>query len=202
MGEETRAHLYPLAAAAGSWEDEPFDASKLPSAIVPDVTIEDVSQMFKDDTWRWVEGELGKRDLDILKRIKYAIVHRYHSQPDGSGEMEQQSTVLITNIAACLRLIRPMRQHALMIRGRLNQDGAIKVESFDHPVHLMEVPNVQKGFALRNRDVGELSNIAASFLSAMGGEYWKFRMPVSLYEAGHFQDRFWKARFFLWSSAI
>jgi hypothetical protein len=27
-------------------------------------------------------------------------------------------------------------------------------------------------------------------------------MPVSLYEAGHFQDRFWKSRLFLWSSAV
>jgi hypothetical protein len=95
-----------------------------------------------------------------------------------------------------------MRQFALMINGPLEPDGVIKIQSFDHPVHLMEIPEIQKGFTLRDRDLRELQSVAPHFLTAMAGEYWKFRMPVSLYEAGHFQDRLWKARFSLWTSAI
>jgi len=200
--EAQRGTLYHIAGVAGSWEDEPFDESTLPAAIVPDVTLENVTLLFKNDTWSWVEGEIGKRDLEVLKRVKHAIVHRYFSSRYGTGDLEQQSANLVHNLAACLRLIRPMRQFALVINGALQADGTMSIQSFDHPIHLMEIPHIQKGFSLRNRDVAELQSIASSFLDAMAGEYWKFRMPVSLYEAGHFQDRFWKNRFFLWSSAI
>lgn len=197
-----RVTLYPVSGVAGSWEDEPFDTSKLPATIAPNVTIENVSSLFKGDSWDLVEGELGKRDLEVLKNVKHAIVHRYQSDLYGTGELEQQSINLIHNLAACLRLIRPMRQFVLVINGPIQVDGSISIQSFDHPIHLMEIPQIQKGFSLRNRDVTEFQSIASDFLDAMTGEYWKFRMPVSLYEAGHFQDRFWKSRFFLWSSAI
>lgn len=200
--EAQRVTLYPLAGLTGSWEDEPFAESQLPATIVTGVTIENVTSMFKDDTWDFFEEEMSKRDMEVLRRIKCAIVHRYPSSKYGSGELEQQSAQLIHNIAACLRLIRPMRQYALIINGPLQEDGTIQVQSFEHPIHLMEVPQIQKGFLLRNRDVAELQSIAKDFLNAMAGEYWKFRMPVSLYEAGHFQDRFWKSRFVVWSSAI
>jgi hypothetical protein len=200
--EAQRVTLYPIAAIARSWEDEPFDESTLPATIVPDVTVENVAPMFKGDTWSLFEGEISKRDLEVLRGIKHAIVHRYSSRRYGTGELEQQSATLVHNIAACLRLIRPMRQYALVINGPLQADGTISIQSFDHPIHLMEIPYIQKGFSLRNRDVTEFQSVASSFLDAMAGEYWKFRMPVSLYEAGHFQDRFWKSRFFLWSSAI
>jgi hypothetical protein len=36
----------------------------------------------------------------------------------------------------------------------------------------------------------------------MDGEYWKFRVPVTLFNGGHFLDRQWKSRFSLWTSAI
>jgi hypothetical protein len=200
--EALRATLYPIAGLAGSWEDEPFDESALPARIVEDVTIENVTPMFKNDTWSFVEGEIGKRDLEVLRRVQYAMVHRYSSSQYGSGNLEQQSTNLVHNLAACLRLVRPLRQFALVINGPLQADKSIRIQSFEHPIHLMEIPNIQKGFTLRNRDVLELQSVAPTFLGAMAGEYWKFRMPVSLYEAGHFQDRFWKARFSLWTSAI
>ena len=200
--EAQRVTIYPIAGVAGPWEDEPFDESTLPTTIVPDITVENVTPLFKSGTWSWVEGEIGKRDLEVLKQVKHAIVHRYFSRQYGAGDMEQQSANIVHNLAACLRLIRPMRQFALMMNGPLQADGTISIQSFNHPIHLMEIPHIQKGFSLRNRDVAEFQSFAPNFLDAMTGEYWKFRMPVSLYEAGHFQDRFWKNRFFLWSSAI
>lgn len=169
------------------------------AAIASDVTLEDVSPLFKKDTWNWLEGEIGKRDLDVLKSVRHALVHRYSSRLYGTGEL---SANLVRNLAACLRLIRPMRQFALVMHGPIHADGTIGIQSFDHPIHLIDIPHIQKGFSLRNRDVAELQTVATSFLTVIAGEYWKFRMPVSLYEAGHFQDRFWKSRFFLWSSAI
>jgi hypothetical protein len=200
--EADRVTLYPISGLAGSWEDEPFDESSLPAAIISGVTLEKVTPMFKDDTWSFVEGEIGKRDLEVLKKINHAIVHRYTSRRYGSGDLEQQSSNLVHNLAACLRLIRPMRQYALVINGPLHADDTISIQSFEHPIHLMEIPQIQKGFTLRNRDVLNLQSVAQEFIRAMNGDYWKFRMPVSLYEAGHFQDRFWKTRLFLWTSAI
>jgi len=197
-----RVTVYPIAGVTGPWQDEPFDTSALPTQLIPDLHIEDVSSMFKNDTWDLFEGEMGKRDVEVLRRVKYAIVHRYWSTEHGTGDLERKSSELVYNIAACLRLIRPMKQYALVINGPIQPDGTIRVQSFDHPVHLVEISSIQKGFLLRNRDVMELKIVAVEFLKAMTGEYWKFRMPVSLYEAGHFQDRYWKARFFLWSSAI
>jgi hypothetical protein len=202
MSEVQRVTVYPIAGLAGAWEDEPFDLALLPATIVPGVTLEDVSPMFDRDTWKWVEDEIGKRDLEVLERVKHAIVHRYVSSQYGTGESEMASSRVVHGIAACLRLIRPMRQFALQINGPLQPNGVIQIQSFDNPVHLMEIPEVQKGFTLRDRDLRELQSVAPQFVTAMAGEYWKFRMPVSLYEAGHFQDREWKARFSLWTSAI
>lgn len=196
-----RVTLYPVAGLTSAWEDEPFDLSQLPASILPSVTIENVSPMFKDDTWNLFKTELGKRDMEVLEKVNHAIVHRYESNYSDS-DADLQSVDLVHNVAACLRLIRPMRQFALVIGGTLLPDDAIQVQHFDHPIHLWEIPQIQKGFFLRNRDVAELQAVIPAFQNAMAGEYWKFRMPVSLYEAGHFQDRFWKSRFILWCSAI
>ena len=87
--EAQRVTIYPIAGLAGSWEDEPFDESKLPAAIVPDVTVENVRPIFKDNAWDLFEGEIGKRDLDVLRRIKHAIVHRFSSRRCGTGEPDQ-----------------------------------------------------------------------------------------------------------------
>ena len=196
-----RVSLYPINGLAGSWDDEQFDYSVLPATIVPGVTIEDVSSMFTSDAWSLFEDEMGKRDVEALKAVRFAIVHRYqptYLQPDA----DEESSTLVHNIAACLRLIRPMRQFALLIAGDLQANGAIQIRRFNHPVHLQEIPSIQKGFFLRNRDIDVLKSVAPAFLMAMAGEYWKFRMPVSLYEAGHFQDDLWKSRFILWCSAI
>jgi hypothetical protein len=81
-----RVTLYPLAGLAAPWEDEPFDESQLPATIASGVTVENVAAMFKDDTWDFFETEIGKRDMEVLKRIKCAIVHRYPSAGFGSSD--------------------------------------------------------------------------------------------------------------------
>jgi hypothetical protein len=95
-----------------------------------------------------------------------------------------------------------MRQFAMRISGSLRIDGTIDVRGFEEPAHLVEVPSIQKGFFLRNRDVTELQTVAKDFIKAMDGEYWKFKVPVTLFNGGHFLDRQWKSRFSLWASAI
>jgi hypothetical protein len=138
-------------------------------------------------------------------------VHRYNPEAivvDGEiiGEQHHgtESEKLVRMLAACLRLIRPMRLQALLMRGSVRDgDGSFDIRGFDAPpLHLIEVPEVQKLFQLRNQDANDLRFYAAQFLQGMRGEFWKFRMAVQFYDLGHFQTLDWKARFLHWCSAI
>jgi len=62
-----------------------------------------------------------------------------------------------------------MRQFALVIGGTLQPDDTIQVQHFDHPIHLWEIPQIQQGFFLRNRDVAELQAVIPAFQNAMAG---------------------------------
>lgn len=196
--------LYPIYSLAGAphafSDNEQFDLDKLPFEIVEDVRIEDISGLFPKDTFDLFTERLGKDRLEDLKGVHFALVHRY---PDPLGyPQEQQSDEKVQMCAACLRLIRPMRQTVLSMRGRI-QNGMFDVSHFELPAaNLVEVPEVQKLFQLRNRDADDLRAYAPEFLRGMRGEFWKFRMAVQFHQLGHFQALDWKARFLLWCSAI
>jgi len=199
----TRITLYPINAVAGVWEDEPFDQTNLPAQILPDVSIENVSSMFTEDTFSWVHTAMGTRDLETLNNVKYAIVHRFSVPVNlDSGKADQDSAQLVNNVAACLRLIRPMRQSASMMVGNLQSDGRVQIQTFNHPVNLFDVPMAHRGFALRNRDVADLQAVIGEFQRAMRGQFWKFRMSVSFHDGGYFAVPYWKSRFALWCSAV
>lgn len=197
-----RATLYPIYAVSDMWQDDPFDHTMLPAQVVPGVTIENVKAMFNEETFSWVSSSMGTHDLETLTGVKYAIVHRFDEKLLDHGANDQTSASLVSSIAACLRLIRPMRQFASRMVGNLRPDGTIDIQTFEHPVKLIDVPQVQKGFSLRNNDVVELQSIVKEFQRAMSGEYWKFKMSVSFHDSGQFAVSFWKSRFMLWCSAV
>jgi hypothetical protein len=189
----------------GEHDENPFDTSGLPLEIVKDVRIEHVAPLFRDNTFDFVKGDMGTHDVEQLEQVKYGIVHRYEIPTNFSYDAEnpqEQSEQLVRNIAACLRLIRPMRQYALTMHGYLREDGTFDVRGFDHPIHLLETPHNQKLFHLRNQDADDLRKIAPLFLQAMHDGIWKFKMAVQFHELGHFQQFDWKARYLLWASAI
>jgi len=208
-----RFTLYPIYWLSGEVDDEQFDLNKLPFDITENVRIEDVSQRFRKDAFDLGKERLGTDILKELESVRYALVHRYDPEPvidNETGEIlgykqySESSEMLIRHVAACLRLIRPMRQHALLMRGSIrDEDGSFDVTGYDvPPLHLLEVPEVQKLFKLRNRDAYDLRTYAPEFLRGMRGEFWKFRMAVQFHELGHFQPLDWKARYLLWCSAI
>lgn len=45
---ENRVNLYAIVSLAYGWEDEPFDHTKLPAPIDPNVAIENVASMFNE----------------------------------------------------------------------------------------------------------------------------------------------------------
>ena len=207
--------LYAVSAVArghrrGGADDDDFAVEQLPLELVEGVTLEDVSALIKEDAFEFVKTKMGTDAAETLQGIRYAFVHRYDPQQvrDESGMIVSEeipaskSTSLLQMVAACLRLIRPMRQMAVMMSGTVREDGTFEVDSFDHPLELLEVPQNQKLFHLRDRDVADLRRLAPEFLRTMRGEIWKFRMAVQFHELGHFQDYDWKARYLLWASAI
>ena len=101
------------------------------------------------------------------------MIHRYDPQPIidkqtgailGYKQSNESSETLIRKVAACLRLIRPMRQSALLMRGEIRGDGTFDVTGYDVPPHhLIEVPDIQKLFKLRNQDADDLRTYASVF---------------------------------------
>jgi len=195
--------LFPIYALADLIDGQPFDESVLPFEIMPNVAVEDVRPLFDENTFTWVGTHLGRREVEDIRSVHHAIVHRYKVGEEAEGgTTDMESEKLVRNLVACLRLIRPMRQRTSFMRGELTDGGKLDVKHFEHPRELMEVPEVQKLFQLRNVDLVLLRAIANEFLRAMAGEFWKFRMAVDFHEAGHFQDWYWKARYSLWCSAL
>lgn len=205
----TLCAIYALSGALGN---EPFDLNKLPLFIAENVHIEDVTDRFREDAFELWRGRMGSDDWNVLKRVRYALVHRYDPTPHfdektqqyiRETELTQQSQNLVRLLDACLRVVRPMRQAASLIHGDIRSDGSFDVRGFDvPPPELIEVPEAHKLFALRNRDANELRTYAAEFVRGMQGQFWKFRMAVQFYERGYFLPQDWKARYLCWCSAI
>lgn len=203
--------LYPIYSLAGEIDDEQFDLGLLPFDIGESVHIEAVHERFRPGTFDGFKDRLGTTVVDKIRNVRFALVHRYQPQPImvndeviGEQQYSEESKKLATMLAACLRLIRPMRLDALSMWGKIRGgDGSFDVKGFDiPPLHLIEVPDVQKHFTLRNRDANDLKTFAPGFLHAMRGQFWKFRMAVQFYDLGHFQTLDWKARYLQWCSAI
>jgi len=202
--------LYPIQGVARQWGREQFDLARLPIEVVPGVRIEDLSSCIASDTFKLVERDMGARAVKTLSETHYALVHRHDAQTTfQNGEMVQehqyiaQSEQLVRNAAACLRLIRPMRQYSNFMRGSVRNDGTFDIRHFQSPADLIGVPEIQALFFLRDQDADDLATFAPEFLRAMDGNFWKFRMAVQFHELGYWaQDDRWKARYLLWASAI
>ncbi len=207
-----RFNLYPIHWIANPHLDpEPFDPNLLPFGIASGVQIEAVQ--FRKGAFELHRRGLGEDLIEVMERVQYAIVHRYRPEAIiengeivGEFQHNEKSEQLLREVAACLRLVRPMRQHAMMMRGTIrDEDGSFDVTGFDVPnLWMHEVPEVQKLWSLRNRDCEELRRCAPDFLRAMRDGFWKFRMAVQFHELGFFQSHpeEWKARLLLWASAI
>jgi hypothetical protein len=210
----TQFCLYPIQRTAqaitrGGIDDDDFDTSALPIALIEGAGIEDISSRIRDDEFEYLKGHLADESIKQLKRVQFAIVHRApHVEIDHQGkyvlshDLMLRSENIVAELAACLRLIRPTSQKTQMLSGEIRSDGTFSTRRFNSPLTFVDAPENQKQFTVRTADIDELVFYAPLFRSAMHGPNWKFRMAVSMHEAGHFQNTDWKARFFLWTSAL
>jgi hypothetical protein len=203
--------LYALYSLAGGGAELERFSRALPFDIAEGVCIENISELLEDDTFNVVRERMGRDDVETLREVTHALVHRYAPQAirdpqsnDVIGEAQQSraSEELVRMLAACLRLIRPTRQSSELMWGRIRENGKFDVFGFNHPVLLVETPENQKLFSIRDGDADSLRAYAQEFLRAMRGQFWKFRMAVQFHELGHWQQGNPKARYLLWASAI
>lgn len=191
--------------------DEPPPSGTCTILEAENLTVEDVSHMIAPDTFSLWQQDcmLPKDTIDALQGVFFSIVHRYSAPTDRDPRLEQYSAELINSAVACLSLVRPTRKsRAGKIVGSVKADGMLYPQGFQahEPA---EVPEVQKLFTIRNRDIETLRTVLPEFLQLypkdadgkLKDEYEPLRMAVQLYEQAY-AIHYWKARHILWWAAI
>jgi len=205
--------LFPLERISRNWPglvDGNFDDSKLPLEIVKGVYVENVATLIPKDEFDYCESHLGSETVQYLRKVSYAIIHRFPTleADPATGkykletELAEESRMLVQQIVACLRLIRPTTQHAQFMGGRVENNGTLRHFHFDNPfTYVNSIPN-QKFFGIRTSDLDDLRFYAPLFINAFQRSHWKFIMAVDMYQSGFFQHAYWKLRFFMWTAAL
>jgi hypothetical protein len=211
---DLKVSLFPIERIARDWlgstSDNNFDETLLPFQVLDDVYIEIISGKISNDEFDYCKRELGTETIKHLEKMEYAIVHRFPriAKDPATGdlilenELEERSTQLVHEVIACLRLLRPIAQHAQFLGGTVTPDGRFAHFHFDNPVTFLTFLPNQKFFGVRTKDLHDLRTYAPLFRGALAGMFWKFRMAIDMYQSGFFQQSHWKARFFLWTAAL
>jgi hypothetical protein len=194
--------LMPIHSLGRRGSDDKFDTTKLPFEIIKGVNIEDISALLRDDPFGIWKEMLGESQTEKIKRVKYALIYRYH--PENVTTTDPNAT--LTLLSSCLRLIRPMRQRSLVsVHGKVHADnGTLDITGFDLAERQsgVEVVEAHKLSTLRDQDAETLRLLAPEFIRAIRGGFWKFRMAAQFHDLGYFQSYNWKPKFLLWCSAL
>lgn len=194
----------------GGGDDEDFDPAILPFDLGNDVIIEDISGLLTEDEFEVYRLGIGTYAHARLEGLRYALVHRYpeYELDDDTGALRAQNVMFdlserkLRETAACLRLIRPIPQYLHLFRGRIGDDGRFTQVGMDTPLDYISNPLNQRNFGFRTKDAYALRRLVPLLQAAMAGDYWKFRMALSMHEAGCFLHTDWKAKFFLWTTSV
>jgi hypothetical protein len=184
----------------------PFDTSKLPFEVLPQIEIADVSVLLPPSLFAHMKDEVGRHRMYYLESTnKFALKHQYEVEtPFGVTSIapehtETSSDSLMNLVYACLKLIRPTREQG-GVRAEVGQDGKIAVRSVSFADGRLDLPVGEKLYALRNKDLDLLAAVIQPFVKTMQGEYWPFRMAVEYYDRGYAVND-GKARYLYWGSS-
>jgi hypothetical protein len=196
----------------GYLSDDPPPTETHTILAAENLTIENVSHLITPNTFSlWKKDcSISKDTASALENVKYAIVHRYSSPTDRDSVLDGNSTELVNLAVACLALIRPTRRsRAMNIPGIIKADGTLDPHGFSATHEPAEVPEIQKLFTIRKKDIDLLSSVLPEFIQLyqkddqrrVKDEYEPLRMAAQLYEQAYALS-YWKARHILWWSAI
>lgn len=205
-----KIHFTPINAGIIGLDEDPIVG---PYDILPSekLTIENVSHLITEKTFALWKSDCGvsKRTAQSLDSLKFAIVHRRSSSSPSDDGLLSPSFSLIGSAASCLSLIRPTRKSRVRdIRGVIKADGTFDAVGFGMLEDLADVPEIQKIFGVREKDIRLLTSILPEFMQLYQTDddgkmqdYEPLRMAVQLYGEGYALS-YWKARHILWWSAI
>lgn len=176
------------------------------------LSIENVSHLITPSTFSlWTKDcYVSKETASALANVEYAIVHHYSSPTERDAELDGRSTELVNLAVACLLVVRPTRRsRAMNVPGVIRADGTFDPQGFTATHDPAEVPEIQRLFTIRKRDIDLLHSVLPEFIQLyhkdsqgrMKDEYEPLRMAVQLYEQAY-AISYWKARHILWWSAI
>ena len=169
------------------------------------LTVEDISHLIKPDTFSvWKAGCFVSKDIsDSLEKVRYAVAHRCSSSYARDSELEERAAKLIDTAIGGLALIRPTRKsRAIHVRGIVKSDGALDAYGFSAKAEQPDVPEIQKVFTVRKKDVDLLAKILPVLMTLyQTNTYEPLKMAIQLYNEGYAIE-YWKARHILWWSAI
>lgn len=205
-----KIHFTPINDNALGWGEERLTG---PYQILPseNLTIENLSHLITERTfslWK-TECNVSKRTSESLASITCAIVHRRRSSSPSDDGLLSHSFSLIDHASSCLALIRPTRKSRVShIRGVIKSDGTFDPQGFNVREDNADVPEIQKIFGVREKDIRLLTSVLPDFIqlyrTGQDGkmpDYEPLRMAVQLYGEGYALS-YWKASHILWWSAI
>lgn len=176
-----------------------FDVSQLPFRITPGVEVADVSSLLPPSEFEYLKEEVGRHQLRYFtSTVKYGFVYQYDLPILDDESATKNKTELLNNVFCLLRLIRPHRRLGGVKGHVLNGKVTFNETTFPHDT--LDVPEAVKLFAVRNKDLVELVRLLPTFLKAMEGAYWPFRMAVQYYYMGY-EVNDWKGRYLYWGSS-
>jgi hypothetical protein len=184
----------------------PFDTTQLPFEVLQGFEIADVSGLLPPSLFAHMKGEVGPQRMYFLESTrKFALKHQYEVETPLATisltpePLEVSADSQMNLVYACLKLIRPTREQG-GVEAERGSNGTIGIRSVSFADGRLDLPEGEKLYALRNRDLDLLRDLIQPFSKAMQGQYWPFRMAVEYYNRGYAVND-GKARYLYWGSS-
>jgi hypothetical protein len=153
-----------------------------------------------------MRSEIGRHRMYYFESTrKFALKHQYEVEtpfaviPITPEPSAASSDSLMNLVYACLKLIRPTREQGGG-RAELDCNGEVAIRSVSFADGRLDLPEGEKLYGIRNKDLELLRDVIQPFLKTMQGEYWPFRMAVEYYNRGYAVND-GKARYLYWGSS-
>ena len=193
----------------GGAHDDDFDTSILPFHLTDRLAIEDISDLvpqMSSRLTRQVSG-LGLMTSWAISSTQSSSLSSVFNQPGHRQEHVRAGDYAHFMADRSERISgspAPATDYAVpgLFHGDMREDGKFIRLGFDSPIEFVNNPINQRNFGFRTRDAYDLKTYLPLFLLAMEGPFWKFRMAVQMHESAFFQNDDWRAKFFLYTTAV
>jgi|GEM_PF-1777082 len=194
--------IVPLYGISSAWDFEPFDISKLPFEIMPNVQLADVSRWMEAlDFSLWQGDFISKKEIDKFKSCKFALKHEYETTYHAKDIPEKESQELLHKIFLGLRIIRPTRASYYYLTGSIKEDNTIDITGFQNPERSVPVPHKEVLNRLRLKDLEMLAAICSELLRVYELKTRNVKWAIRNLEIGYASPHF-DVKHLLWVTGL